>query len=71
MQRLLGRRITGTCTKEKLWTLDLSHSIHYELGNLVSYKLRPVSYRVANKKAVLSIKMATRNNFCNSINEHP
>jgi len=36
------------------------HSIHYELGNPVSYKFSSVSFHAFKEEAYLSIKMATR-----------
>jgi len=36
----------------KLWSWDLSHSIHNELGNPVSYKFGPVSFFAFIKEAV-------------------
>ena len=40
----------------KLWSKDLSHSVHYELGNQVSYNLGLYPSVLSKKKTVQALK---------------
>ena len=56
VQRLFAKKITGTCLIDQKSGKKLSHSVHYQLGNLASYRFGPVFYHASKAEGCSSIK---------------